>query len=233
MSDASPSPAIPRNSTSAQRAVLIALRRIGPASPDALADEVGISRSAAVAQLRALEAAGLAVRATERHGVGRPRHRYDLTEAAQPLLPSNYAALATDLLDALANVADESVVAAAFAERRRHHLDQIRARFAARGLGGASLAARARELAVIQDELGYLCECAPSDAGEDEAVRLRQHNCAIYDVARGHAEACASELELFREVLGADVVREAHIVTGDRTCTYAIRVPSQDEATQA
>ena len=108
-----------RSSSSAQQAVLIALRRIGPASPDALAAAMGISRSAAMAHLRMLAAVGLVARGVERHGVGRPRHRYDLTAAAQTLLPSNYASLATDLLDALQVVADEAIVDAVFAERRR------------------------------------------------------------------------------------------------------------------
>ncbi len=110
MPDAPPPPDNDRSSSSAQQAVLIALRRIGPASPDALAAELGISRSAAVARLRTLSAVGLVARDVERHGVGRPRHRYDLTAAAQTLLPSNYASLATGLLDALQAVADESLV---------------------------------------------------------------------------------------------------------------------------
>ncbi len=53
-------------------------------------------------------------------------------------------------------------------------------------------------------------------------MRMRQANCAIFDVARDHPAACANELELFREVLGAEVTREAHIVAGDRTCTYRV-----------
>ena len=58
--------------------------------------------------------------------------------------------------------------------------------------------------------------------GSDGKIRLREHNCAILDVARGGRAACDAELELFREVLGADVVRETHIAAGDRCCTYRI-----------
>jgi predicted ArsR family transcriptional regulator len=224
MSDASSLPAIRRSSDSSQLAVLVALRRIGPASPDPLAVELGITRSAALARLRTLEAVGLVVRDVERHGVGRPRHRYDLTDAAQSLLPSNYAGLATGLLEAMQAVADPSIVAAVFAERGRRQAALIRRRFAERGLGHAPLADRVRELAVIQDEQGYLCECSGGGprVEADGAFRMRQANCAIYDVARDHPEACSAELELFSEVLGAEVVREAHIVAGDRTCTYRI-----------
>ena len=225
MSDVPRPPAIRPDSSSAQQAVLIVLRRIGPASPDALAAELAITRSAALARLRTLEAMGLVVRGVERHGVGRPRHRYDLTDAAQASLPSNYAGLATGLLDALKAVADPPLVSAVFAERRRRQAQLIRERFIERGLAAAPLPDRVRELAVIQDEQGYLCECsaATETAGPDAgAMRMRQANCAILEVARDHPAACASELELFREVLGAPVSREAHIVAGDRTCTYRV-----------
>ena len=40
--------------------------------------------------------------------------------------------------------------------------------------------------------------------------------------ARGTAAACEAELALFRDLLDADVVRESHIVAGDRCCSYRI-----------
>ncbi len=234
-----------RSSSSAQQAVLIALRRIGPASPDALAAAMGISRSAAVAHLRMLAAVGLVARDVERHGVGRPRHRYDLTAAAQTLLPSNYASLATDLLDALQVVGDEAVVDAVFAERRRRQAALIRGRFADRRLDGCPFRSAcaswpssrtSRVTCAIASPLrlgGWAAPCQPvtdrqrtpladGHAAGPEAMQMRQANCAIYEVATRHQQACDSELELYREVLGADVVREAHIASGDRTCTYRI-----------
>ena len=85
---------------------------------------------------------------------------------------------------------------------------------------GPSLLERVRELAAIQDEQGYLCR-AFFDV-EDGVVRLAEHNCAIYEVAVKEPAACSAELDLFRDVLGADVVRETHIASGDRSCTYRI-----------
>ena len=59
----------------------------------------------------------------------------------------------------------------------------------------------------------------------DGALRLREHNCAIYRVASTQPAACAAELALFRDVLGTEVVRESHIAAGDRCCTYRIGSP--------
>jgi predicted ArsR family transcriptional regulator len=58
-------------------------------------------------------------------------------------------------------------------------------------------------------------------------IRLIEHNCAVLHIARGNGAACRAELDLFREVLGADVVRERHIAEGDRCCEYRV-VASED-----
>ena len=81
------------------------------------------------------------------------------------------------------------------------------------------LAERVRELAVIQANNGYLADAI---LGPDGTIRLREHNCAIYSVAKGSPAACKAELDLFAEVLGAKVVREDHIASGDRCCSYVI-----------
>jgi predicted ArsR family transcriptional regulator len=206
-----------------RRELIVRLRHDGPSSPDALAAQLGASRTGVLQQLRALEAAGLVDRRTVRHGVGRPRHLYDVTADAQDLFPSNYDGLATGLLAAIRAVGGDDLVDDVFEARRQATSTRVRERMAERLPADASLADRVRELAVIQDELGYLCEAVDSTDG---ALRLREHNCAIHHVAAGHEAACRAELDLFREVLGADVERETHIASGDRCCTYRITEPA-------
>jgi predicted ArsR family transcriptional regulator len=202
-----------------RRAILLRLRRDGPSSPDQLADRLGASRTGVLQQLRALESARLVARQTVRHGVGRPRHLYDVTADAQDLFPSNYDGLATGLLEAIGAVGGEDLIEEVFAARRRQIGERIRRRLEDRLPGEAPLVARVLELSVIQDEQGYLCETLLEPDG---TIRLLEHNCAIYHVANGTGAACQAELELFREVLDADVVRETHIASGDRCCTYRI-----------
>ena len=97
---------------------------------------------------------------------------------------------------------------------------RIRAPMAERLPTGGTLEARVRELAVIQDEQGYLAEATL--VAPDGTIRLAEYNCAIHHVAAGHPTACAAELELFRDVLGTEVVRESHIMGGERCCSYRI-----------
>ena len=202
-----------------RRALLLRLRHDGPTSPEDLASQLGVSRTGVLQQLHALEEAGLVSRQAVRHGVGRPRHVYDVTAAAQDLFPTNYDGLASGLLAAIRAIGGEELVDGVFDERRRMTRDRIRQRMADRLPAQARLFDRARELAVIQDEQGYLAEAL---IGADGVIRLVERNCAIHRVAADNGAACQAELDLFREILGPDVVRETHIAAGDRCCTYRI-----------
>jgi predicted ArsR family transcriptional regulator len=202
-----------------RRDLLLRLRLDGPSSPDQLAERVGASRTGVLQQLRALEEARLVSRQTVRHGVGRPRHLYDVTAEAQDLFPSNYDGLAAGLLAAIEAVGGDDLLDQIFSARRRQLGDLVRGRMAERIGPDASLLDRVQELAVIQGDQGYIADTV---LGADGTIRLREHNCAIYHIAAGSPAACQAELELFSEVLGAEVVREQHIASGNRCCTYRV-----------
>ena len=202
--------------------ILVHLRQGGPSTPDGLAGALGASRTGVLQQLYALEDAGLVSHAAEKHGVGRPRHVYDVTADAQGLFPTDYGGFASGLVKAIESVGGDDLVEQVFAARRRQIGDRIRRRMAERLPDDAGLGDRVRLLAVLQDEAGYLADVLVTDNG---AYRLREHNCAIDKIARRTSAPCNAELALFKEVLGADVVRESHIASGDRCCTYRIEDP--------
>ena len=209
----------PAGSSSLRRDILVQLRREGPSSPEHLATALHASRTGVLQQLRSLESAGFVDRRTVRHGVGRPRHLYDVTPGAQAAFPSNYDALAAGLIAAIGAVGGDDLLGEVFDIRRQLIADQVRGRLADRLPPDAPLEDRVRELAVIQDEQGYLSNAT---VGADGAIRLRECNCAIFGIAAASSAPCDAEMDLFREILGADVVRETHIASGDRTCTYRI-----------
>lgn len=199
--------------------ILVHLRQAGPTSPDSLAAAIGASRTGVLQQLYALEEAGLVSHAAEKHGVGRPRHVYDVTPDAQGLFPTDYGGFASGLVKAIEAVGGDDLVEQVFAARRRQIGDRIRRRLAERLPEDASVEDRVRMLAVLQDEAGYLAEAVITDAG---ALKLREHNCAIDKIARRSSAACDAELDLFRELLGPGVERESHIQSGDRCCSYVV-----------
>jgi DeoR family suf operon transcriptional repressor len=79
-------------------------------------------------------------------------------------------------------------------------------------------------LTAVLDEDGYLADAQRLDDG---SWRITEHNCAILTVARGYAQACASELAFIRDALpGASVRRVAHIIDGAHVCAYVVNPPS-------
>jgi len=219
----------PGASSTLRREVLYALRTGGPAAPDQIAERVRASRTGVLQQLRTLESAGLVSRSLARHGVGRPRHVYDLTPAAQELFPANYGALAQSILTAIRSIGGEALLHEVFEVRREQLKTRIGGRLAERLPAEATLWDRVREVASYQDETGYLGR-ASRDAGG--AIHLSEHNCAISGVSGPYPIACDEELLLFSEILGARVTRECHIGSGARSCTYLVE-PREQEPTKS
>src|SRR6266852_2846741 len=102
-----------------RRQILVQLRRTGASTPDQLATLIGASRTGVLQQLRALELTHFVSRQTVRHGVGRPRHLYDITADAQELFPSSYDGLAVGLLAAIEAVGGDELIEQVFLARRR------------------------------------------------------------------------------------------------------------------
>src|SRR4051812_21225240 len=121
-------PLMSSGTSTLRRDILVELRRAGATSPEQLALRLGASRTGVLQQLRSLQAAGLVDRRTVRHGVGRPRHLYDVTPDAQVAFPSNYDGLAAGLLAAIGMVGGEDLVAEVFDARRRLVAQQMKDR---------------------------------------------------------------------------------------------------------
>src|SRR5512139_1732821 len=68
---------------------------------DELADEVGINPISIRHHIASLQAEGLVATDEERHGVGRPRYVFSLTEAGVEKFPTRYVRLMVRLLEQL------------------------------------------------------------------------------------------------------------------------------------
>ncbi|MHC2298710.1 putative ArsR family transcriptional regulator [Rhizobium mongolense] len=86
-------------------------------------------------------------------------------------------------------------------------------------VSASDLASRVRQLTAIRTREGYM---ADSWMEEDGSFLLVENHCPICAAARACAGFCRSELETFRNVLGANVERSEHILLGARRCAYRI-----------
>jgi predicted ArsR family transcriptional regulator len=182
-----------------------------------LAERLGLTAMAVRQHLYALQEEKL-VTAQERPGpIGRPAKHWRLTREADRLFPDAYAELSVALLDALGDAfGPEGLDRVLEARSARQKADYVR-----RIDPGASLAEKLEQLARIRTEEGYMAEVKPD--GTTGFLFIENH-CPICAAATACGGFCATELELFRTVLGANVSIERldHIVSGGRRCTYRI-----------
>jgi predicted ArsR family transcriptional regulator len=85
----------------------------------------------------------------------------------------------------------------------------------------APLKERLQQLASVRTEEGYMADVRPDGPG---AFLFIENHCPICAAATACQGFCATELDLFRRVLGSDasVERTEHIVSGDRRCVYRV-----------
>jgi len=167
--------------------------------------------------LTALAAEGLVERSlgvATHGGPGRPPAGWRLSAAGRETFPRRYDALALDLIEDL----DPADLAEALGRRTDKQVAQYQAHLADR----RGFEERVAGLARLRDQAGYLAEWVE---GDDGALVLTEHNCAVHRVAERHPVVCAMELSLLRRVLGPDVevTRTSHAMAGDPACSYCIR----------
>ena len=200
----------------AQRQTLVALKRRGEASVDALAEALAITPSAARQQLAALRSAGLVATRQQRGRPGHPGRPADLFHSTQQgeALFAQASDLSIELLGYIEEE-DPSLLSRVFERRQHRRVEQVRDQ-----LAGKSLDEKVAALAEILDAEGYM---ADFDKLADESYRVTLGNCAIWPVASRYGAACATELEFLQAVLPeAEIERVEHKVAGGHVCGYEL-----------
>jgi len=198
-----------------RRKIILALKQHGGLTASELAEMLEITSMGVRRHLTMLERDRLVRYQLVQRGKGRPSYVYRLSDEAENLFPKNYAALANELLGYLA-AQDGQQVIQLFDQRAQRRIRQARAR-----LDGKDLAERVAGLAEILHDEGYLADWEQVD---ENTFFLREHNCAVQNVAEEFRAACGSELTFLKAILpDADVTREHHLLGGDLMCAYRIR----------
>ncbi len=194
--------------------ILHLLRHRGQMTAIELSEALNIGAVGVRQHLALLERDSLVRVAELRRSVGRPSHLYTLTPEAERYFPKNYDRLTVDILSIIADRYGEVAVDDILRARREKLARNIAPR-----LAGKSRAEQVEELNVMLAEMGYMCEVQHTDNGW---IILVEHNCPIDCVARHHPQFCAHELELYQELLGVPIQRDATIVGGAGCCRYYI-----------
>lgn len=193
--------------------MLVELKKAQRLTVKELAQRLHVSLNGIRHHLKELELEGLIEYERQYHGVGAPAFAYRLTPAGEALFPRRYEATLNEVLDQVVE-----------REGRAGAVAVLEARYAAltrrlqQQLAGAAPAERMASVARLLSEEGYMAEAASSSTNGT----LIEHNCAVQAVAERFPEICAAEAKFLAAVLGADVERQAHILSGCSACEYRV-----------
>lgn len=200
--------------------VLVQLKRAQRLTAKELAGRLGVSLNAVRHHLKELETEGLVEYEREHRGVGAPAFAYRLSTSGQALFPRRYEETLTSVLDQMVELNGREAAVALL----ESHFAGLTRRLQGE-LAGSTPDERLRALSRVLSEEGYMAEVG-TRGGQ---ATLTEHNCAIPAVAQRFPEICAAELRFLADVLGAEVDRREHMLSGCSACEYHVRFkPAQE-----
>jgi predicted ArsR family transcriptional regulator len=178
-----------------------------------LADAVEINPISVRHHIARLEAEGLVTSEEERHGVGRPRRLYFLTEQGIEHFPSRYLKLTIRLLEQLKGSMPESMVNSLFTQMAQDMAMEYQAE--ARNL---NMEQRLDLVTTMLSDEGFTVEWEK----QGEQYLIREISCPYYRIGQNHPEVCAVDQTLISTVLSVPAEKVNCVLNGDAHCTYLV-----------
>ncbi len=205
---------------STREKILKTLAQHPGATVNDLAEAVGINAISVRHHLTNLQAEGLVRAEEERHGVGRPRLIYFLTEAGLEKFPTRYVKLVTRLLGQMKETLPSDVVHELFnkmAEELATDYDDE--------LQGLSLEERLQVMTRLLAREGFTVEWEKQGA----SYLIHEISCPYYKVGQDHPEICTMDQALISRMLAIPAEKVQCILSGDKYCTYVVQTNETTE----
>lgn len=178
-----------------------------------LAEIVEINPISVRHHINRLEAEGLVTSAEERHGVGRPRRLYYLTEAGLERFPSRYLRLTLRLLEQLKGSMPEPMVTQLFTQMARDVADEYRNQ-----VNGLEMEERLDLVTSLLRQEGFTVEWEQ----KGEEYHIREVSCPYYHIGQSHPEVCSVDQTLISSMLAVPAEKVKCLLNGDAHCTYVV-----------
>jgi DeoR family suf operon transcriptional repressor len=179
-----------------------------------LAVAVGINPISVRHHLTNLQVEGLVGTEEERHGVGRPRLIYFLTETGMERFPTRYLRLTTRLLAQMKESMPAPVVSKLFAEMA----DGLAAEYAGQ-MKGLDMEERLELARSLLTEEGF--DIQWERAGSQ--YRIHEITCPYLQIGQSHPEVCTVDQTLISRMLAVPVEKVQCVLRGDAKCTYVVQ----------
>lgn len=178
-----------------------------------LADAVGINAISVRHHLTSLQAEGLVAADEERHGVGRPRLVYILTEQGLERFPTRYLRLTNRLLDQLKESLPAPVVNKIFTEIAVDMASSVK-----REARSMNIEERLDLIQRLLAEEGFSVQWEK----QGSQYHINEITCPYYHVGQSHPEVCTVDQTLISAVLEIPAEKINCVLRGDTHCTYVI-----------
>lgn len=185
-----------------------------------LAEVVGITPISMRHHISRLEAEGLVTAEEERHGVGRPRMVYKLTESGLEKFPTRYVQLTLRLLEQLKETMPASIVNNLFTQMAKGLVDDLGSQA---DLQNLPIEERLDKMQRFLEGEGFTINWER----QGDQYLIREVSCPYFHVGQSHPEVCAVDQALISAALAVPAEKVKCILNGDSFCTYVI--PSQPE----
>ena len=179
-----------------------------------LAEAVEINPISIRHHIAKLEAEGLVDSEEERHGVGRPRRLYFLTEKGREQFPTRYIRLTVRLLEQLKEVASPAFIRTLFTQMAKDMANEY----------------RAEALDLTIDERFQLVQKLLTREGFSVEVEkqggyyyIRESSCPYFHIGVNHPEVCSVDQTLISTLLDVPVQKIQCLLQGDAACTYLVQ----------
>ncbi len=179
-----------------------------------LAEAVGINPISVRHHLGNLEKEGLVEAQEERHGVGRPRLVYVLTDEGMEHFPTRYFRLTTRLLAQMKETIPGPMVTNLFGQ-----IAEDLASAYANDIKNLSMEERLDFVKEMLAQEGFTVEWEKKDG----KYQIHEISCPYYQIGVEHPEVCTVDQTLISKMLALPINKVQCILSGGSHCTYVVQ----------
>ena len=179
-----------------------------------LAESVGINPISVRHHLTNLQVEGLVTAEEERHGVGRPRLVYFLTEEGMEKFPTRYLRLTTRILDQMKESMSSPVVTKLFSQIA----DNMASKYTEQ-VQGLGMEERLDFVKTLLAEEGFTVEWEK----KGELYQIHEISCPYYQIGINHPEVCTVDQALISKMLALPAEKVQCMLNGGAHCTYVVQ----------
>ncbi len=184
-----------------------------------IAEAVGINAISVRHHLTNLQMEGLISAEEVRHGVGRPRLVYSLTEDGMERFPTKYLRLTTRLLAQMKESLPAPAVSQLFSQVAEDMANEY-----AEQIKGLSMEERLDFVKGMLAQEGFTVEWEK----KGKEYQIHEISCPYYQIGVAHPEVCTVDQTLISKMLALPAQKVQCILDGSAHCTYVVNTGTKN-----